>query len=138
MTQSLRRLYLSPQRRVLYFPRHFAIDLIGIPIAWDLFEKPNVESYPNQRRNSVHSVNESNIVDAAEAIQRYLAQRPNAAETVEGVAKWWLARQRYDESVVLAQEALEYLESRGQVVRFHLAGGRVMYRQIIRAWPLLP
>ncbi|MFL6647563.1 MAG: hypothetical protein ACJ8J7_04550 [Sulfurifustaceae bacterium] len=69
------------------------------------------------------------IVEAADAIRRYLEVRPNAAETVEGVARWWLARQRHDDTVVLARQALDYLESKGQVVRFRLAGGKVMYRR---------
>lgn len=69
------------------------------------------------------------VVAAAEAIRRYLEVRPNAAETVEGVARWWLARQRHDDTVVLARQALDYLESQGQVVKFRLAGGKVMYRR---------
>ncbi len=73
---------------------------------------------------------QTNVMEAAKTIERYLAVRPNAAETVEGVAKWWLSRQRHDESIEIAQQALDYLESRGQVVRFHLAGGRVMYRRV--------
>ncbi|MBI3897245.1 MAG: hypothetical protein HY308_02995 [Gammaproteobacteria bacterium] len=74
-------------------------------------------------------IEQSGVVEAAEVIQRYLDVRPNAAETVEGVAKWWLARQRYNESIELTQQALDYLEANGQVVKFQLAGGRVMYRR---------
>lgn len=69
------------------------------------------------------------VISAADRIRRYLETRPNAAETVEGVAKWWLARQRYADSVELAQQALDYLENKGKVVRFRLAGGKVMYRR---------
>ena len=69
------------------------------------------------------------VVEAADAIQRYLFVRPNAAETVDGVAEWWLARQRREDAVELARQALQYLEERGKVVRFHLAGGKVMFRR---------
>ncbi|WP_428243230.1 hypothetical protein [Gynuella sp.] len=66
---------------------------------------------------------------AADAILRYLAQRPEAAETVEGVAKWWLARQRYDDSVRLVQQALDYLEKQGEVEKMSITDGQVLYRK---------
>jgi hypothetical protein len=69
------------------------------------------------------------VIEAAGAIQRYLADRPNAAETVEGVARWWLSRQRHADTVELVERALAYLERQGQVVRFHLAGGITLYRR---------
>ncbi|HKQ30692.1 MAG TPA: hypothetical protein VJS66_05345 [Burkholderiales bacterium] len=72
---------------------------------------------------------QTQVVEAAEAIRRYLDVRPNAAETVEGVARWWLARQRRGEAVALAQNALDRLEAEGRVVKFNLAGGKVMYRR---------
>ena len=72
-----------------------------------------------------------NVLEAASAIQRYLAVRPNAAETVEGVAQWWLSRQRREDTVDLARRALEHLEAQGQVVRFQLAGGKTMFRRAV-------
>lgn len=77
----------------------------------------------------MNAIEQENVQEAAEVIRRYLEVRPNAAETVEGVAKWWLTRQRFDDSVELAQEALDLLEGSGKVVKFHLAGGKVMYRR---------
>ncbi len=75
--------------------------------------------------------NSEHIASTAEAIRRYLAQRPNASETVEGVAKWWLTQQRYDDSVMLVQRALDFLESQGEVVKMELQGGKVLYRRSI-------
>lgn len=72
---------------------------------------------------------EHNVKDVANAISRYLASRPNASETVDGVAKWWLLRQRYEDSVETVQRALEFLEAKGEVVRLPLSGGVVMYRK---------
>lgn len=72
---------------------------------------------------------EHDVRDIADAICRYLASRPNAAETIEGVAKWWLLRQRYEDSVESVQQALNLLEEKGEVVRFRLTGGKVMYRR---------
>ncbi len=71
------------------------------------------------------------VISAAEAIKQYLIKRPNASETVDGVAKWWLVRQRYDDSVELVQKALDYLESHGEVIRVQLKGGKVLYRKSI-------
>lgn len=72
---------------------------------------------------------QSDVIEAADAIRRYLAVRPNAAETVEGVAHWWLSRQRREDAIELARRALTHLEERGLVVRFSLAGGKQMFRR---------
>ncbi len=69
------------------------------------------------------------VKDIADAICRYLASRPNASETIDGVAKWWLLRQRYDDSVESVQQALDFLEANGEVIRFCVSGGKVMYRR---------
>jgi hypothetical protein len=77
----------------------------------------------------VNAIEAKDVIEAADAIGRYLAVRPNAAETVEGVAQWWLARQRFEDEIELARRALLYLEEQGKVVRFQLAGGKTMYRR---------
>jgi hypothetical protein len=73
------------------------------------------------------------VKDAAATIQRYLNRHPKAVETVEGVTKWWLLRQRYDDSEELVQQALDYLERRGIVERLKMPGGKVMYRTAVEA-----
>lgn len=69
------------------------------------------------------------VLAAADAISRYLNKRPNASETVDGVAKWWLMRQRFDDSMDLVQKALDYLEAQGDVTKVPIQGGRVIYRK---------
>lgn len=69
----------------------------------------------------------SELEDVARAIRRYISSRPNATETVEGVARWWLVRQRYEDSVETVQEALNYLESSGKVTKLQIPGGKVVY-----------
>ena len=69
------------------------------------------------------------IHDAAAAIERYLHTRPQAAETVEGIARWWLIRQRYEDSIDLVRHALDLLVRRGVVERLALSGGQPMYRR---------
>ncbi|MDX9768494.1 MAG: phage tail protein [Ectothiorhodospiraceae bacterium] len=67
------------------------------------------------------------VAAIAEAIHRYLLARPHALETIEGVAKWWLLRQRYDDDMELLRQALDYLVQKGCVVTVML-GGRIFYR----------
>jgi hypothetical protein len=69
------------------------------------------------------------VAEVADVINRYLTSRPNATETVEGVAKWWLVRQRYQDSMDLVQRALELLVKYGDVEKVSVAGGKVMYRK---------
>lgn len=67
------------------------------------------------------------ILAVAEEIRNYLATHPNAADTVEGIVKWWLRRQRYEESVQKVQHALKYLSDQGVIKRTHTADGTVIY-----------
>lgn len=69
------------------------------------------------------------VEEIAGVISRYLSSRPNATETLEGVAKWWLVRQRYQDSVQVVQSALELLVEHGDVEKVAVAGGKVMYRK---------
>jgi Fe2+ or Zn2+ uptake regulation protein len=64
----------------------------------------------------------------AEEILLYLAKHPDASDSAEGIADWWLARQRYEESVTRVQDALNELEAKGLVVRAVLPDGTVIYR----------
>lgn len=71
----------------------------------------------------------SDLHDIADTIDRYLVSCPEASETVEGVARWWLARQRYNDSLELVQCALDVLESQGRVERIKAGKGAVLYRK---------
>lgn len=63
----------------------------------------------------------------ARAIERYLAKHPNAADSLEGIRRWWLLRQRYEESAQQVQEALEQLLREGVVSKRVLSDGQVLY-----------
>ena len=69
------------------------------------------------------------VMDTAGAIIRYLEDRPNAAETVDGVANWWLLRQRYDDSKKVVQRALDYLVDQGEVQKLVTNRGQVVYKR---------
>ena len=67
------------------------------------------------------------IEDVAEQILGYLGRHPAAADTLEGVARWWLTLQQLNESVVDVQLALELLKNRGLVVVRRNPDGRTLY-----------
>ncbi|MEO0997251.1 MAG: hypothetical protein AAFX58_07010 [Pseudomonadota bacterium] len=63
----------------------------------------------------------------ASEIARYLEDRPNAADTLEGVSKWWLMKQRFEESDELVCKALEKLVSESVVERKRNPDGTYVY-----------
>lgn len=70
---------------------------------------------------------EHDIELISEEIQRYLRNHPNAADSVEGIARWWLTRQRYEEATAAVEKALEILIERGVVARSTNAGDQRIY-----------
>lgn len=61
------------------------------------------------------------------AVLAYLAQHPDAADTLDGVVNWWLPKQRYETERRRIAEALDHLVERGQLCCGHLPGGTVLY-----------
>jgi predicted transcriptional regulator len=57
----------------------------------------------------------------------YLVHAPNAGDTVQGIADWWLLEQCIRQTVADVQRALEELVAEGLVKRVHRAG-RTHYR----------
>lgn len=62
----------------------------------------------------VHT-SEEEIIAVAQLIIEYLRNNPDAKDTVEGIAKWWV---RKDENLVAY--ALEYLVERKRVMRYNV------------------
>jgi len=67
------------------------------------------------------------VTEVAEQILRYLETNPAASDTLEGVAKWWLMRQRLTESITLVEGALTLLKDKGLIVERRNADGRLLY-----------
>jgi hypothetical protein len=63
-----------------------------------------------------------------DAIDLYLTTHPDAADSAEGVARWWLPSMNIVASVPEVEAALEQLLTRGLVRKRMLADGRVIYR----------
>jgi hypothetical protein len=66
--------------------------------------------------------------EIAVQVARYLRVHPDASDTVDGIARWWLARQRFDDAREMVLAALERLVERGLVERRTLANGVTLFR----------
>ena len=67
----------------------------------------------------------------AQEISHYLETHPNASDTLEGVVKWWLARQRYEYAFRTVEKALEYLVEQGKVAKQATVGGKTLYSSVL-------
>jgi len=47
--------------------------------------------------------------EVADAILAYLAEHPHAADTLEGIAEWWLARHEVRVTVMIVERVLRRL-----------------------------
>ena len=70
---------------------------------------------------------EINAMHVANEIQDYLEDHPNAADTLEGITKWWLSRKRIEEAAVVISEALAILERQGRVTKTVSVDGKEIY-----------
>lgn len=73
---------------------------------------------------------DKSVLMIAKEIQTYLEKHPHAADSAEGVMRWWLSKQRFEESVQLVQQALELLVREGTVDKLLTPGGRAIYSNL--------
>lgn len=81
---------------------------------------------------------EYEIIRVAEEIERYLQTHRHAADTLEGIAKWWLLQQRYQDSTDCVHNALVLLTERGLVEKITTLDGKTIYMSSISKTCLLP
>ena len=67
----------------------------------------------------------------ARALRRYLAAHPTAADTVNGIQRWWLAP-AVDEPLPLVELALDRLIEEGLMCRVPMQDGRTIYARMPR------
>ncbi len=67
------------------------------------------------------------VLAMAQEISHYLESHPEAADTLEGVVSWWLARQRYEYSYRMVRQALDHLIAEGRVAKQTTVGGGIVY-----------
>ena len=70
---------------------------------------------------------EPGIVELAQQIERYLVAHPNAADSLGGIMRWWLTRQRYEDSAHKVMQAAEYLVQAGKAEKQVTVDGSVIY-----------
>ncbi len=68
------------------------------------------------------------INELAETILRYVASRPDARDTLDGICDWWIPRQRYIDAKNEVLAALKLLSVRGQIESRSGADGQTLYR----------
>ena len=90
-------------------------------IVWDRQAKGN-RSWSSGMTAEIDS-----LMDLAGEILDYLSEHPDAADTPEGIALWWIKRRRYEASVRLVSLALDDLERRGSLDKTILADGTLLY-----------
>ena len=66
-------------------------------------------------------------VDIAQEILAYLVKRPQAQDTVEGIARWWILQQRIEQHVEDVEDALNRLVLDGFVIEFKPRALDAMY-----------
>lgn len=64
----------------------------------------------------------------AAAIEDYLSQHPEAADSAEGIAKWWLPGLDARATVADVEQQLDHLHRLGVVDKQLLPDGRALYR----------
>lgn len=74
------------------------------------------------------------IVAIAQEIAGYLRAHPHSADSLEGVGKWWLTRQRYEQSIRTVRRALDYLVAEGVVKKSTSVGGEALYSSTERSF----
>ena len=66
----------------------------------------------------------------AEQIMRYLESHPDAADSPEGIAMWWIPHQRQKESVEKVTKVLKVLVDKGGVQKKELKDGSIVYTAV--------
>ncbi len=66
--------------------------------------------------------------DVASKILDYLRKNPDAGDTLEGIAKWWLEMERVNHGVEQVSIALESLIKEGIIERHKINGDNSTYR----------
>ncbi len=74
---------------------------------------------------------EGQVDDKAEQVSKmildYIRKYPDAGDTLEGIARWWLQTERIESSLDQVADALEDLMQKGVITSHTVQGGPVLY-----------
>jgi DNA-binding transcriptional ArsR family regulator len=60
-------------------------------------------------------------------ILRYLSKNPNAKDTIQGIAEWWILNERIDQTIDEIDKALDYLVSENLIRKRNYQGQNTYY-----------
>ncbi|NLF55244.1 MAG: hypothetical protein GX576_12765 [Thauera phenolivorans] len=72
-------------------------------------------------------MSDAKLSRVVEAIEAYFARHPDAADSAEGIASWWLAGAGIEARADEVRNALAILAERGTVVARRMPDGRLIY-----------
>lgn len=78
----------------------------------------------------MHDERDANAASLARQILDYLESHPRAADSREGIGRWWLADRSRHANPEDLQRALDDLVERGLVQRRQAAGGEAVYSRV--------
>ncbi len=67
-----------------------------------------------------------------ESILHYLSQHPEAADSLEGIASWWLPPSNQSIHADVVQAALTLLVKEQRIALIELADGRTLYQSVTK------
>ena len=71
----------------------------------------------------------------AHEVSRYLAERPDAVDTAEGILRWWLPQRGVETTPDILRRALDALVDARLIERRELPDGRSVYGRVSRTDP---
>lgn len=77
--------------------------------------------------------NQTEVDAVAERIRLYLSDHPNAADTIEGVATWWLSGNPSRDWINTVRRAIELLAESGEITTKTLPDGAVTVERSIQS-----
>jgi Fe2+ or Zn2+ uptake regulation protein len=72
----------------------------------------------------------SNPSDICRGILQYLHDHPEAADSLDGIASWWLPQSGQSVTLESVQAALAQLVAEHRIARIDLADGRTLFQSI--------
>lgn len=78
-------------------------------------------------RRPMSGIQDERTVHIAMRIEAHLRECPNAADTVEGIAAWWLHGEGGPVDQECVQQALDFLVAQGKLACIHSPDGHVLY-----------
>ena len=69
------------------------------------------------------------VMTIVQHLSRYLRIHPDACDTSEGIARWWIDVDPLPVPVTTVETALSWMSSCGVVEALHAADGRIRYRR---------